>query len=263
MTGHFSRVKLAKIRTDSLAVHPTVQRQIQSGWLKKLTDNLDLDALDIFHAVDYPINGKRGPYIIDGQHRYRALIERGMGEWEVDVKIYLDVKSDKRAAELIKLLNTRRAFSPFDMYLQEVKAGDVVAAGVDDIIRKHGLQMSRQCGDGLVACPATAKKCYRIDDGRSFDDAFGITGAAWGKRAEAHDGKVLEGICLVLSRNNGNLDRAALAKKLSKYPGGPSSLLGDARGRSKYHRGSVSRAIAATIIDTYNLGRRAERLESL
>ena len=261
--SHFSRVKITKFRADALAVHPTVQRQIQPGWLKKLTDNLDLDALDVLHAVDYPINGKRGPYIIDGQHRYRALIERGMGEWEVDVKIYLDVKSDKRAAELIKLLNTRRTFSPYDMFIQEITAGEFVAVGIMDILRKYGLNLSRSSGDGCVACPYALKTAYRHDDGRALDKAIAILVQSFGKCAAALEGKVIEGLALVTAVNNGNLDEPSLVKKLAKHSGGASALIAKGKGRMEFHRTSLARSIAGYIIDLYNVGRRADKLEAL
>lgn len=257
------RIKRVLLRADSLQIHPSVQRAVQTGWLKVLTNKLDLDAIGTIAAVQYPIAGKTGPWVIDGQHRIKAILANGCGEWEVDVHIYLDVKSDQRAAELFKELNTRRVVAPLDMYRQEVTAGDDTAVGVDDIVRKFGLVVGNQSIDGMLACPVSLKKAYNRDEGKSLVRGLSWLTGAFGKRAAGLEGKLVEGITLVASRNNGNVDDAAMVKKLAKYDGGASSLIGDAKGRMRIQHISLSKAIAAHIIDLYNSGRRAERLNPL
>src|SRR5690606_15270957 len=106
-----TKTKLVKVRADTLAVHPYAQRDLVPSKLKKLMTDLDLDAIGVLHAVEYPIRGQAKLWVIDGQHRLHALLEHGFGEWEVEVKIHVDVDNDARASQLFLKLNDRSPVS--------------------------------------------------------------------------------------------------------------------------------------------------------
>jgi hypothetical protein len=256
--------KVTKVRADQLQPHPFAQREgIPQANLKRIKDNLDLDAIGVLHIVRYPINGKTGDWIVDGQTRWRALMDHGLGEWEVEVKIHLDVKDDSRAADLFLKLNTRASVSPFDKFRNALLAKDDEAIGMQDIALKYGVKIASQSADGCIAGISAMRDAYRFDGGDSLDKALGTTIAAWGKRASGLEGKTIKGMAMVYARFNGVIDQASLAKKLAKYPGGPSGLIGDARGLTEFNKGSLTRCIAMRVIDTYNLGRRDGKLDPL
>lgn len=255
--------KVTKIRADQLQPHPLAQREVVPSRLKRLKDNLDLDAIGVLHVVQYAIKGQNGMWIIDGQHRWRALMDHGLGEWEVEVKVHLDAKDDVRASALFLKLNDRSPVSPFDKFVNELKAKDEDAIGMNDIALKHGTRISRQSADGCIAGITGMRTAYRIDGGQSLDKAIGTIIAAWGKRASGLEGKTIQGVTLVYARFNGVIDQASLAKKLAKYSGGPAGLIGDARGLTEFHKGSLTQCIAQRVIDTYNLGRRDGKLDPL
>ena len=52
-----------------------------------------------------------------------------------------------------------------------------------------------------------------------------------------------------------------MIKKLAKYPGGASALLGDAKGIHERRHISVARCVAEQVIETYNSGRRSGKLD--
>lgn len=244
-----------------MAIHPKAQRTQNPSYLKRLTDKFDLDAVGTVHVVRYPIGGVTKTWVVDGQHRISALINLGFGEWVVDAMVHIDVKDDRRASELFLRLNSRLTISPYDKFINELQSGDSTAVGVNDIVRKFGLVMGKQSSDGSVACPASLKKAYRHDDGKALDRALGILTSAYGKKSSALEGKLIEGMSVVTATNNGNLEQDSLVKKLAKYPGGAPALIGDAKGRMQFHRGSLARSIASLVVDTYNVGRRAGRLD--
>lgn len=242
-------------------IHPYAQRELSKARVKKLREKLDLDAIGTVHAVEYaPKDYKHGIYVVDGQHRVKALVDEGMGEWEVWVSIHVDVKNDARASELFLHLQDRLSVSSADKFINEVQAKDDTAIGITDIISQVGIKFSKASGDGYVACPMSLKRSYKLDEGKALHRAMGWSTHAYGKRAEGLEGKIIEGLSLVAAVNNGNIDDASMVGRLAKYPGGAPALLGDAKGRVRYHRGSLSRAVAATVIDTYNSGRKTGRL---
>jgi len=258
-----SHPAVVKVRADILKVHPFAQREVVPSRLKKLTDAMDLDAIGVLHAVIYRVNGQYGIWVIDGQHRLLALLALGFGEWIVEVKIHLDATTDARASELFLKLNDRSPVSAIDRFMNEVKFGDQDALGVMAIVKKSNLEVARYTGDTILNCVNALKRIYLLDGGKSLQRSFELVHAAWGYRSAALEGKILEGIGLLVGRHNGALDYEVLAKKLAKYSGGPSGLLGDAKGLRKYRKSSLPRCVAEVITGAYNVGRRRGMLDPL
>lgn len=257
------KTKLLKIAAGELAVHPTAQREVNKSKLKKFIENLDLDAIGVLHVVEYPIKGKTKKWIIDGQHRWLTLMEHGFGDWLVEIKIHLDVVDDAKASDLFLKLNDRAPVQPYDKFMNAVKAGLSDAVGASQLMKKHGLKVHNQTGDGNITCVSAIQKCYGVDSGETLSKTLDTVLTAWGQTASAVEGKLIEGISMVYARYNGTIDQPAMIKKLAKYPGGPSGLIGDAKGLKEYRRATLSRCVAERVIDSYNQSRRIGKLDPL
>lgn len=256
-----ARSKMLRVRADKLQPHPLAQREISPTRIKKLIEAFDLDAVGTLHVVEYPIRGSKALWIVDGQHRWRALMDSGFGEWEVEIKIHLDVADDVRASALFLKLNDRLAVRPFDKFRNRLQAKEDEAVAVNDIVLKHGLRISAQSADGAIVGISALIKTYRFDEGESLDKTLGSTTSAWGKRP--YDAKVIEGVGMIFARYNGQVDQPALVKKLAKYPGGAAGLIGDARGLMEFQKAPLARCIADRVVATYNQARRVGRLDPL
>lgn len=250
------RNRIVHVRVGELRIHPEAQRRLVSAQLKKRMADLDLDAIGVLHGVE--IDGV--VYIVDGQHRIVALQQHGFDDWVVDVMIHKNSTEPRRAHELFLRLNARTSPSAFDTFMNELGAGMPVASGVVKINNKHGVKIDRQARDGHATCVTALKSAFERDNGLTLDEFYRVAIAAWGKRAETFEGKIVDGLCSVLARYNGEMDEVALVKKLAKYPGGPAGLLGDAKGLRRIRGGSVGSCVAETVVETYNRGRRSGRL---
>jgi hypothetical protein len=142
---------MVKMRADALAPHPFAQRELVPARLRKLMAELDLDAIGVLHAVEYPIKGKSGIWIVDGQHRWRALMDNGFGEWVVDVKIHLDVNDDARASKIFVRLNDRSPVNPFCKFKNRLRAGEEDAIGINDIMLAQGMKIGASTADGCIS----------------------------------------------------------------------------------------------------------------
>ena len=251
------------VRADSLRIHPTAQRQLVPATVRKIRAKLDLDGIGVLHAVEYDIDGATGPWVIDGQHRLAALMEEGLGEWMVKVEVHTDVKDDARASSLFLVLNTKASVHPFDKYLNELKKGDEAAVAVHAITQKHKVRVERGSGDGTLACVSALKATYSRDEGAALDKTIATVTTAWGRKASALEGKIIEGVGIVFGQYNGQIDQPAMVKKLAKYPGGASSLLGNAKSLREVRKMSTSRAVASLVVDLYNKGRRGGQLDPI
>lgn len=260
MTNNY-KTKIVRVEAQQLRIHPTAQRQILPSRLKTITANLDLDAIGVLHAVEYAVDGQQGIYVIDGQHRLRALMDLGLGEWVVEVKIHVDAKDDASASDLFLKLNDRSPVTSIDKFENEVRAGYGPAVSIVEMLRKRHLEVARTARDGAICCVAALKRIYQQDEGKSLPVTLDVALSAWGHRAEAMEGKILEGLSIPLMMHGDSVDRPALVKKLAKYPGGASGLLGDALGLRKVRKANLARCVAEVIAETYNSGKRTGRLE--
>lgn len=248
-------IETIMVRVDSLVPHPIAQRSIEESHVKNIRATLDLDAIGVIHVVR--IKGRL--YIVDGQHRYRALMDEGCGEWLVEVRVHLDVADDTGAAKLFLKLNYRRKINPFDTFDKEVVAGDPVALGVVKVLDGAGIKVARYATDGAVNCVGALKKVYSYKKGESLGDVLRITlkvcSAAYGTGESVLEGKLLEGVGMAIAAHYGNIETDDLVKKLSKR-GSAASLIGDAKGLRDYQKSTLARAVADVVIDTYNSGKR-------
>jgi hypothetical protein len=255
--------KLVRVEVQSLRIHPTAQRQIVPSQLKKLVAKMDLDKIGVLQAIECSIDGVHGIWVIDGQHRVRALLDLGFGEWTVDVCIHTDVQSPARASEVFLGLNDRASVQPFDKFTNRVRALDPIAVGALARVEDHGLTVDRSVADGHVCCVSSLMSLYGLDGGASLSLALGTIIAAWGRTAAALEGKLLFGIGLLYNTYNGSIDTPGLVKKLAKYPGGASAVIGDAKSIARHRKMTLPRCIAGVILESYNSGRRTGKLDPL
>lgn len=255
------RRTVEQIAAGTLTTHDErVQRALIPSRVKELTRTIDLDAIGVITVSARP-DGQL--MVLDGQHRVTALMELGMGDWEVTCHVHHGLTVQDEAG-LFRLLNNTRRPSAVDDYLKGVVEGDPECAEIDEIITSAGLRVALQTGPGLISCVGAMRKIYRgkspIERGgpRALEGALQTALAAWGQRPEATEGHIIAGLGQFFLRYDENIDRPALIRKLAKYKGGPSGLVGSARALYDIRGGTVGRCVAALIVDTYNRGRRSQ-----
>lgn len=263
MNSQRPKSKIITVEAQTLRIHPRAQRQLLPSRLKQLKKDFDLDAIGVLHGVEYEIDGQRAIYIIDGQHRWQALIDLGLGEWKVEVKVHLDCVDDARASELFLKLDDRAVVHAYDRFENARRAGHADAVGITQIAAERQLKIDRWGHDGSLTCVTALRSIFNLDNGATLTATLDTLLQAWGHSASAFEGKLIEGVGIVFKRFNGTIDRPVLVKKLAKYPGGPSALLGDAKGIREYRHISVPRCVAERVIETYNNGRRAGKLDPI
>lgn len=256
------RVTVRKVRADALTIDDHVQRRCIPARVTRLADGLDLDGVGVI-TVSERADGTLA--VLDGQHRIRALMENGMGEWEVQCRIYHGLTPRDEAA-IFRLLNNTRATSIYDDYKVGLVAQDREWVPIDDAVRRAGLEISDQAADGKIMCVSSLRQVYRsANNGRPGDelveDTLATALAAWGATTEAVEGNIVAGLGIVLQTYGNELDRAVLVRKLAKFPGGPSGLLGRAKALRDIRPSTIARLVAAVIVATYNTGRRKKLAE--
>lgn len=241
----------------SLAIDARTQRATIPARVRSLARRFDIDKVGIL-----TVSVRDGvAYIVDGQHRYLAALEAGYADEKVPCYVYHNL-SEPEEAELFLALNDARAVSPLDRYEVGLVAGDPTCLGVQAILNRWGLTVSRTCADGKVQCISKIMAMYERDPAL-LEVACAVIIKAWGTKRSALEQVIFGGMAQVLGRYNGELDKARLIERMAKYSGGPSALIGHARGLKDFRNVPVTRAAAEIMVDAYNKGLRANTLPPL
>lgn len=260
-TSSVEWIPLADVHTD-----PRVNtRPVDNGWVdRKLSEGFDPDKLGV------PIISARpdGTYVwLDGQNRGSLTRRAGWGDQKIQARVFRGL-TVAQEAELFLGHNDNRQVKPVYKFLAKVTAGDPDAVAINQVVNELGWKISDYVADRHVTAVRSLEKIH-AGDKRSDSDMDGIntvrqtlrvTTEAWGYKAEAATGQLLQGIGMVFSRYGDAIDTSALVKKLSSYPGGAAGVLGDARGLQQYHGGTVAHCISETVVRLYNKNRRAGAL---
>lgn len=255
--------RVMEIAADDLRFDEAYQRKIVPARVRALRSRLDLDGLGVI-SVSLRKDGQH--YVIDGQHRVRALLDEGLGEWKVKANVYSDLKEQEEAALFLTLNNTR-VVAPIDRFRAGVTAHDPDCLGVLAICQRAGLKVDGQAYEGHLTCVQTALRIYRTTSTGKQGDllrrTLDLALKSWGATTASVEGKVLDGLALVLNAYGDELEVSALEKKLAKVPGGPAGLLGMAKGLKEHRGGTLARCVAVIVVDLYNRGRRVGALAPL
>lgn len=247
-----------EVQVCDLRIHPNAQRDIVAAGMRRL-DPLRLNAIGTLHAVLSTVNGVRGLWIIDGQHRVAALLKNGYDKHYVSVAVHTDVESDEDAAALFLKLNNRTPVSPYDRYKMAVTAGEPGAVNVANITLAHGFQVGRNVGVGLLAGTTTLTKVEAWDHGASLDRSLNVIARAWGTHTPP-ESTIIEGVALFLRKHPDVID-ADLAHKLARREGGAVRLAADAAGLRAIRKMSMATCVAELALNTYNAFKRTRRLD--
>lgn len=262
-----AKSKIIKVRIRDLHIHPKAQRAPVPALVKRIAENLDLDSIGVLHGVQYKRGNSNRLLIVDGQNRIAAIKTRAetskfddLLDWEVDVLVHLEIKTEAQACQLFIELNEKRTVERFYKFNALVVAADPSARAIKHYCDEFGLRIVRGKNDGGICCIVQLENAYKLDAGLSLRKALRTVTEAWDRDANAVDGKMISGLSLIYKHHDGAVDEPALTHALSKYSGGAGRLLNDARGYMRHGR-RIGQCVADTIIDTYNLHRRSGRLE--
>jgi hypothetical protein len=240
---------------SSLYMDDRIQRAIRPGHLKSITQKLDLDAIGVIIVSRRP-DGKLA--VLDGQHRIRALVDSGMGDWNVTCKVF-DGLTIREEAGLFRRYNTTSKTNALEDLVKAVVEGEPEAVAIDKIARRNGLKIGLQTGPGVIACAAAMRKIYRADKKMgpaALSFALHIGVQSWGAHSDSVDGHLVQGLGDLYLRYGEDIDRAALIRKLAKHKGGARGVIGQAKTLAGLLHVAVHRGVAQTVLGLYNKGRR-------
>jgi hypothetical protein len=256
--------KFGAVLVSELNIDHSAQRKLSMPWVKAHIESFDVDQLG-YIVCNRRADGKW--YVVDGQHRTELMRAVGWGDQRIHAELFEGL-SQQEEAELFNARNDRRAVRKFDHFRISVTAGDARATDITNIVAAVGLVITDQQTDGGVTAVDKLEKIYEgggITSAREGRSALTRTltaiKQAWGTSPAGFNGALLHGLGLVQLRYNGAIDQKALATKLAPVKGGAPGLLGNARALREMSGRPVHHCVASIVVDIYNKGRRAGKLD--
>lgn len=257
--------QLMKIRCDDLDVDPRVQRKPLPGWIKKLRDNMDLDALG---TLTISCREDESLIILDGQNRWRALLDLEMGDWEVDCKVYYGL-SFETECRLFRHLNKERQISPFDDFVMAVRQGLDEYVHMQKICTDAGFRVAQSPGK-TICCVRAIERVYAMTakktraPGAILRDVLDVAVDAWGASHTSVPAPIVRGLGMFFDFHGDAVNKKRLTTALAKMPGGASGVDAAAQqSKLTFRRGDKPLHVAATITNAYNVGAKRYHLDRM
>lgn len=234
-------------------------RTFDPAWVeKRLTEGFNPDYIGL------PIVSRRSTdvYIwLDGQNRGELMRRAGWADQSIQCRVFTGLSLAQEAG-LFLGHNDGRAVASIFKFLARVTREEPQAVAITQIVESHGWKVSDNKAQRCVKAVAALDKVYvrrgehDYPDGAVLDLTMSVITKAWGYKAEAADGKIIEGIGSFFNRYGNSIDRAVLVKKLASHPAGPSGVIGDARGLQNALGGTMGHCVGQVVTTIYNARRR-------
>lgn len=250
------------IGVDKLVLDPVINtRPMTPARVAVLARDFDPDLVGVIHVSPRD----KGTYaIIDGQHRVQAVRDALGTDQVVPCWIHKGIRTAKQAALFVGLNNSAKV-PPLFQFMGRVNANQPVAVAISQIIEDAGLKLDANARDGTIRCVASLERVYLgagdpVAGARALRIALRVVTEAWGRTTSAVSGSVVEGVGLMILRYGDQVEVDTLISKLAGNKGGALALLGQARALKDWRGGTVSRAVAGSVVSIYNRGRRVGAL---
>lgn len=216
--------RVMEVALGKMTVSGRIQRDLNNSRVDYLRAHLDLDDLGL-PVLNYR-DGKF--YIVDGQHRVKAVIEWLGDGWElqkIQCRVYENL-SEKEEADMFDRLNDVLRVSAFAKFKTRLTALRPIETDIERIVRNLGLCISKDDVPGGISCVSVLVKVYNRANGPTLGKALGIIRDAYGDTG--FEAIVIDGIGHLCQRYNGVLNPEVLIDRLSTAHGGVKGLINKA-----------------------------------
>jgi hypothetical protein len=248
------RFQMVERKVGDLWVDPNVQRSLRKARVEKMAGDFKPDAVGVLTTS---FRTAKRIHVIDGQHRYRAA-EAAAYTGTIQTMEYHGLSIPEEAA-LFRLLNTTEKPSRIDQFLISCVEQNADALRIAKYLADNGWAVGTSGTESRLSAIGSLERVYSLSPDAAAS-TLGVLTAAFGHRAAAVQGALIEGIGRMLARYGTGVDLDDLAKRLASFPGGPDGLVGHARGQAATRTGNLSTHVARVVTILYNQRRRTTAL---
>jgi hypothetical protein len=211
--GHNSTIS-SMVKINDMFVDYSYQRKAISQKVNKIVKNFDPDLLGVI-TCSMRSDGRLA--IIDGGHRYQALIKLGKGDMNVNALVYFDLTLSEEA-RIFSLMNREHVKpNPAEIFKAGIVAGDDASNAINKILMKNGLHVGVGPTNGTVRAVATLKRVYDNAGADVLDRTLATIKMAFGDNSADYRDQLISAIAFIYNRYGNNVDDKRMGKVLQNF----------------------------------------------
>lgn len=248
-----------EVTLEDLHVDPDIQRSLNMGRAKGIASSIIPSALSVL-TVSRRTDGRL--FILDGQHRTKALLLAGFKVWRAEIHEGLNTQ-EEAALFLCKNVESARV-SAYDSFKACLSASMALETDIAAVLSKHGLEMASSASINRVGAVITVQNLVRLYGVENLDRTLGVLDLAFGRVERTWDGTFLGGVGKFLGEYGDLVNQARLVERM-QAKGGPQRWLQQAleNALSESGGGAANARVQGcfrALIKTYNAGLRTGRV---
>ncbi len=251
---------IQEIPIGDLHVDPSYQRILNEKVVEgiyKYWDDALFQVLDVSARED---EDKIVTYwVIDGQHRYAAALQRGVKT--LPARVHLHLTPADEALLFVDLQRSRHPLSALDLFWALKESKFEAAERIYSIATEHNLIIARKIGapaDRTLIATESLMSLYRMGED-VLEDTLTIVDKAWNGEAQAVQRKILTGLGYFIKtfRKEKSYDVNTL---IEAFKGEDlAGLVNLATARSKTLRLPTRTAIARVLLEVFNKSKKGRK----
>lgn len=211
--GHNSRIS-SMVKVSDLFVDYSYQRKPIERKVNKIVRTFDPDLLGVI-TCSMRNDGRMA--VIDGGHRYEALVKMGKMDMNVNALVYFDLTLAEEA-RIFALMNQEHIKpNPAEIFKAGIVYGDATTNAINKILVKNGLQVGIGPSNGTIRAVATLKRIYDNAGADVLDKTLATIKMAYGVNSADYRDQLISAIAFLYNRYGNNIDAKRLANVLKQF----------------------------------------------
>lgn len=251
--SHMAKIS-SQVRVADLMIDYSYQRTQIKSKVTKIVNTFDANLLGVF-VCSMRENGQIA--IIDGGHRYSALMTRGMANATVNALVYFGL-SREQEARIFALINSEHTKPhPAEIFKAGVVSGDTLTREINAILQKHDMNVGQGPQNGNIRAVATLKRVYKNAGSEVLDKTLETIKLAYGMQSANYRDQLISALGFLYNRYGNQINVKRMAKVLQGF-GNAKSLIIQAQSVSVGNQLITFTTLPAILINKYNVKLRAD-----
>lgn len=254
-TGHISKMS-SYVKVNEMFVDYTYQRSPLKAKINRIVKNFNPDLLGV---ITCSMREDNTLAIIDGSHRYHALIQMGMENSSINALVYFGLSIEDEA-HIFALTNKEHTKpTPSQIFKAGIVSGDKTCVGIANVVAKVGASFDEGPGANVIRCIATIRRVYTNAGPSVLAKTLETLKAAYPDNKEMYRDQMISAIGCIYHRYGKKVDQKRLSETLARI-GNPSLVIAQAQAMMSSGQIITFTSLPFLIVSRYNVKLKNNRL---
>lgn len=152
-------MRITKVRAGDVRVITDDNRTIREKWVQKLAATWNKDKVGVIVLNDRQDGLK--PFVVCGQHRVLAALDRFGPSYEFDAELYVGLTAEEESEIWIGRDEETRGASAIDKFRQRLRAGRPADLEIEKIMSNRGLRIGSSASATTLSCASLISTLHK------------------------------------------------------------------------------------------------------